>query len=98
RGYRKAEALRHTSPQMCHDRDRDVMSGETTTPTVGLSPTLIHAPWIVWLYARQPQTVAQFTGGLSAAVGAYHIDGQSFADGRGFFRAGGFRAAPAALQ
>jgi hypothetical protein len=38
------------------------------------------------VYARQPQTIAQVTGGLSDAVGAYRIDQQAFDDGLQFFR------------
>ena len=36
--------------------------------------------------ARQPQTIAQVTGGLSAIVGAYRVNEQAFADGLRFFR------------
>jgi hypothetical protein len=46
----------------------------------------LYALLIGWLYARQPQTVAQVTGGLSAAIGAYRIDQQAFEDGVRFFR------------
>jgi hypothetical protein len=38
------------------------------------------------LYVRQPQTIAQVTGGLSAAIGAYRIDQQAFDDGLRFFQ------------
>jgi tetratricopeptide (TPR) repeat protein len=48
---------------------------------------------IVWLYIRQPQTVAEMTGALSASVGAYHIDDAAFSDGLSYFRAGKFEAA-----
>jgi hypothetical protein len=40
---------------------------------------------IVWIYAHQPQTLAEATGALSASVGAYHADEQAFADGLRFF-------------
>ena len=43
---------------------------ETTTRAAGVAVTVIYAALIAWLYARQPQTIAQVTGGLSAAVGA----------------------------
>jgi hypothetical protein len=59
---------------------------ETTTRAAGLALTLTYAMFIGWLYARQPQTMAQVTGGLTAAVGAYQIDDQAFADGLRFFR------------
>jgi hypothetical protein len=73
------------------------MVGETTTRTIGIALTLIYAALIGWLYARQPQTVAQFTGGLSAAVGAYHIDQPSLDDGLAFFRRDQFVEARAAF-
>ena len=59
---------------------------ETATRATGLALTAIYAAMIGWLYARQPQTMAQVTGGLSAVVGSYHIDEREFADGVAFFR------------
>jgi hypothetical protein len=59
---------------------------ETTTRAAGLALTLTYALFVGWLYARQPQTMAEVTGGLTAAVGAYRIDEQAFADGLRFFR------------
>jgi len=63
---------------------------ETTTRAAGVAVTVIYAALIAWLYARQPQTIAQVTGGLSAAVGAYRIDEQAFADGLRFFQSDRF--------
>jgi len=60
--------------------------GETTTRALGLGLVVAYATLIGWLYARQPQTFAQVTGGLSAVVGAYKIDDQAFGDALGFFR------------
>jgi hypothetical protein len=59
---------------------------ERTTRAVGLALAAVYGGFIGWLYARQPQTMAQVTGGLSAAIGAYRIDDQAFADGLRFFR------------
>lgn len=59
---------------------------ETTTRAAGLAVSVVYALLIGWVYARQPQTIAQVTGGLSAAIGAYRIDDQAFADGLRFFR------------
>jgi hypothetical protein len=59
---------------------------ETATRATGLTLALTYAAMIGWLYARQPQTIAQVTGGLSAAIGSYRIDEQTFADGLAFFR------------
>jgi len=60
--------------------------GETTTRAVGLGLVVAYAALIGWLYARQPQTIAEVTGGLSAVVGAYNVDEQAFADALRFFR------------
>jgi hypothetical protein len=59
---------------------------ETTTRALGLALVGGYAALIGWLYARQPQTIAQVTGGLSAIVGAYRVNEQAFADGLRFFR------------
>ena len=59
--------------------------GETATRSIGLAVAVAFAALIAWLYARQPQTFAEITGGMAAAVGAYQIDEQAFADARRFF-------------
>jgi hypothetical protein len=59
---------------------------ETTTRGTGLAFAVAYMALVGWLFVRQPQTLAQVTGGLSAAVGAYHVDAQAQADGLGFFR------------
>ena len=59
---------------------------ETATRSIGLGVATAFAALIGWLYARQPQTIAQVTGGLSAVVGAYAVDEQSFEDALRFFR------------
>jgi len=58
---------------------------------------IAYAATIGWLYARQPQTLAQVTGGLASVVGAYRIDQQAFDDGLRFFRADQFVEARAAF-
>jgi hypothetical protein len=63
----------------------------------GLVVALAYAAVIAWTYARQPQTIAQMTGGLSATIGAYRIDPQAFADGLQFFRRDQFAEARAAF-
>jgi len=63
----------------------------------GLAATIVYAAAIAWLYATQPQTVAQVTGGLTAAIGAYHVDQQAFDDGVRFFRGGQYPEARAAF-
>lgn len=52
---------------------------------------------IVWLYAAQPQTVAQMTGGLAAEIGVYRVNPQAFEDGLRFFRKDQFEEARAAF-
>src|SRR5437667_374706 len=59
---------------------------ETTTRAAGLTVSVVYAVLIGWVYARQPQTIAEVTGGLSAAIGTYRIDDRAFADGLRFFR------------
>ena len=56
------------------------------TRFAGLAFTVVYAALIGWLFARQPQTVAQITGGLAATIGAYNVDAQAFDDGLRFFR------------
>jgi hypothetical protein len=65
---------------------------------VGLALATGYFVAIVWVYTRQPQTVAEATGALSASVGAYHADEQAFADGITFFRADQFGAARLAFK
>jgi tetratricopeptide (TPR) repeat protein len=57
-----------------------------------------YAALIVWLYAAQPQNVAQMTGGLAAEIGVYRINEQAFNDGLSFFRQDQFEEARAALS
>jgi hypothetical protein len=64
---------------------------------IGLTVTALYAGLIVWLYAAQPQTVAQVTGGLTSTIGAYRIDQQAFDDGLSFFREDKFIEARAAF-
>jgi len=64
---------------------------------IGLALAAGYFAAIVWLYTRQPQTVAEATGAFSASVGAYSVDEQAFADGIAFFRSDRFAAARLAL-
>ncbi|MEO7274652.1 MAG: hypothetical protein ABIX28_20525 [Vicinamibacterales bacterium] len=64
---------------------------------LGLVLSLTYAVVIVWLYAAQPQTMAEVTGGLASQVGVYRIDDQAFADGLAFFRRDAFVEARAAF-
>jgi hypothetical protein len=59
---------------------------ETSTRALGLALAVAYALFIGWLFVRQPQTIAQVAGGLSAAIGTYQVDHQALADGLRFFR------------
>ncbi|MEP6915107.1 MAG: hypothetical protein ABJC89_05650 [Acidobacteriota bacterium] len=64
----------------------------------GLAATLLYGALVVWLYAAQPQTVAQVTGGLTSSVGAYRVDPQATEDALGFFRRDAFPESRAAFE
>lgn len=63
----------------------------------GLALTAAYAAVIGWLFVQQPASLAEVTGGLSSAVGAYRIDQQAFADGLQYFRSDQFVEARAAF-
>ena len=71
---------------------------ETTVRGAGLAIILGYAGLVGWLYARQPATIAEMTGGLSAAVGAYRIDEEAFANGLRYFGNDQFVEARAAFE
>jgi hypothetical protein len=71
---------------------------ETAIRGVGLVVALGYVALIGWLYARQPATLDEVTGGLSAVIGAYRIDQQAFDDGLAYFRDDQFVEARAAWQ
>jgi hypothetical protein len=64
---------------------------------VGLVASLAYAAVVAWLYATQPQNVAQVTGGFASIVGVYQVDPLAFADGLRFFRGDQFVEARAAF-
>lgn len=63
----------------------------------GLVAAASYATFIGWLYAAQPRTMAEVRGGISASVGVYRIDQQSFEDGLRHFRGDRFVEARAAF-
>ena len=71
---------------------------DTVVRAAGLAGTLLYGAGIVWMYAAQPQTVAEVTGGLTSTIGAYRIDEQAFQDGLIFFRKDQFEEARAAVD
>ncbi len=70
---------------------------ETLTRGAGLALTVLYAGVIAWLFSAQPRTIAEAVGGVSASVGAYSIDKESFEDGLVFFRNDQFVEARAAF-
>lgn len=64
----------------------------------GLALAIVFSGVIVWIYQRQPQTLAQVTGGIASSVGAYRIDQQAFDQGLTFFRKDQFVEARAAFE
>ena len=71
---------------------------DTTTRAIGLALAVSYAAAIGWLYASQPQTAADLTGGIAASIGAYRVDAQAFEDGLQFFRRDQFAAARSAFE
>jgi hypothetical protein len=71
---------------------------EPLVRAVGLVLALVVGSIVIWIYARQPQTIAQVTGGLTSTIGAYRIDQASFDDGLRFFRSDQFPEARAAFE
>ena len=64
----------------------------------GLALTLAYGALIIWLYAAQPQTISQVTGGLASGIGVYQVDQQATADALAFFRRDAFAEARAAFE
>ncbi len=60
---------------------------------LGLGGSLMYASFIVWLYAVQPATLAEVTGGVAAGLRVYAADEQSFQEGLRLFREDNFQAA-----
>jgi hypothetical protein len=71
---------------------------DSAVRVLGLTLAASYATVILLVYMRQPQSLAQVTGGLTASIGAYRIDQQAFADGLSFFRGEQFIAARAAFE
>jgi hypothetical protein len=64
----------------------------------GLVLAVCYATFTVWLYIRQPQTLGEVTGALTATVGAYRINQQAFDDGVDLFHREQLAAARAAFE
>ena len=64
----------------------------------GLLCSLVYAALITWIYAHQPRTIVQLTGGVASTVGAYRVDRPNFDEGLRFFRRDQFAEARAAFE
>jgi hypothetical protein len=71
---------------------------ETLTRALGLTMALAYGGFILWLFASQPGTLAEVTGGMASSIGVYRVDQQSFEEGLRFFRDDKFTEARLALQ
>ena len=79
-------------------RDMLILMQDRYVRVLGLFLAFSYAIFIVWLYVRQPQTLAEVTGGLTATVGAYRINQQAFDDGLELFHRDQHVAARAAFE
>ena len=70
---------------------------DSVVRAAGLAGTVLYGAAIVWMYAAQPQTMAEVTGGLTSTIGVYRIDQQAFEDGLAFFGRDQFPEARAAF-
>ena len=64
---------------------------------IGLVATCLYAAFAVWLFAAQPRTIAEVTGGVAAGVGVYQVDEASLDQGLEFFRKDQFPEARSAF-
>jgi hypothetical protein len=62
----------------------------TALRAIGLALSLAYAAAIVRVYVRQPATLPEVTGSLTASVGVYRIDQARFDAGVAYFRADRF--------
>ena len=64
---------------------------------LGLAVSGVYGAFVIWLYAAQPATLVEVSGGVAATVGIYSVDQASFDEGLRFFRANRFVEARAAF-
>jgi hypothetical protein len=65
---------------------RDTLRSPTAVRAAGLAASLLYGILIIWIYATQPQTMAEVGGGIAATVGAYRVDHLALDEGLTFFR------------
>jgi hypothetical protein len=71
---------------------------EQIVRALGLALAIVFSGVIVWIHQRQPQTLAQVTGGMASSVGAYRVNQEAFDQGLRFFRNDQFVEARAAFE
>src|SRR5580765_2695466 len=71
---------------------------ESAIRSMGLAASVCYAALIVWVYAHQPQSLAEVSGSLTASIGAYQIDQPAFDEGLRLFHDDQFEAARAAFE
>ncbi len=64
---------------------------------LGLAAVGAYAALIVWIYAQQPKTLAEVTGGVASTFGVYAVDRVSFDEGLEYFHRDRFVEARAAF-
>lgn len=64
---------------------------------LGLALSIGYGALIAWMYASQPQTIVQVTGGLAAGAGLYRVDERAASEGLSYFRRDAFPEARAAF-
>jgi hypothetical protein len=77
---------------------RDAFGSPGAIRTAGVVVSLVYAAFIVWIYATQPQTIAEVSGGIASTVGAYKVDPAAFDEGLAFFRQDQFAEARLAFE
>lgn len=77
---------------------RAILRSPNVVRAAGLAVSLAYAAGIVWAYVRQPQTLAEVRGGLTASVGAYQVERAALEEGLRFFRKDQFREARLAFE
>ena len=87
----------HSSAERPAGAGYDRRVPESAIRVTGLLLTIAYASILGWMYARQPTSAAQVSGGLASLVHAYAIDRQAFDDGLRFFHQDQFDAARAAF-
>jgi hypothetical protein len=86
------------APDGSAPRSLGPLRSATVVRTAGLVVSIAYAAAIVWAYVRQPQTIAEVRGGLTASVGAYQVDRAALEEGLRFFRGDQFREARLAFD